>query len=117
MNPNVVVEPGKIWAADSILMWKPEHKGEEISFLIHLEQTMEHTSIGFTLAHCPSGGKISVLINGKPVKVDGNQTVDLLEPNHRTLVNHFSEPVRIIQGTNEITFISVGAEKDQQIGS
>jgi hypothetical protein len=113
---NVEVEPGKMWAAGSILMWKPEGNGEEISFPIHLGQTIDRTSVGFTLAHGPSGGKISVLINGKPIKVDGNQTVDLLEPNHRTLVNHFSEPVRIIQGTNEITFISVSAEKDQQIG-
>ncbi len=77
---------------------------------------MESTKIGFTLAHSPQGGKISVLLNGKPVKIDGHHSVDLIEPNQRILANHFSEPVQLNKGNNEITFISVGAEKGKNIG-
>ena len=77
---------------------------------------MESTKIGFTLAHCPQGGNISILLNGKPVKVDDHQTVDLFEPNQQILSNHFSEAVQLKKGNNEITFISAGADKDKIIG-
>jgi hypothetical protein len=114
--PNIKVEPGNMWADGSILIWKPQNKGGKISFHISLDQNMESTKIGFTLAHGPQAGKISVLLNGKPVKIDGHHSVDLIEPNQRILANHFSEPVQLNKGNNEITFISVGAEKGKNIG-
>lgn len=116
IESNVALEQGKMWAAGNILIWNPKNKGEEISFLIRTGQTIERTNVGFTLAHSPSGGKISVLINGKPIKVDDNQTVDLFEPNHKILANHFSEPVRLDGGINKITFISIGAARNKNVG-
>jgi len=113
---NSKVEPGNMWADGSILFWKPQHKGEKISFHISLGQIMENTKIGFTLVHSPQGGRISVLLNGKPIKIDDFHSVDLIEPNQRILANHFSEPVKLNMGNNEINFISAGAEKDDLIG-
>jgi len=114
--PNIKVERGNMWADGSMLIWKPQHKGEKISFYILLDQSMESTKIGFTLAHGPRGGNISILLNGKPVMVDGHQTIDLFEPNQRILANHFSEAVQLKKGNNEITFISADANKDKIIG-
>jgi hypothetical protein len=115
-QPNMNVEPGKMWADGSILMWKPQSNGEKNSFQIRFKHTIESTRIGFTLAHGPRGGKISIMVNGKPIKVDNHQTVDLFEPNQWILANHFSEPVRMNKGQNEITFIYIGAEKGKNIG-
>ena len=54
--------------------------------------------IGFTLSHNPAGGKIRVAINGKTVKFDGNETMNLYEPVQTILANHFSEPVGLKKG-------------------
>jgi hypothetical protein len=112
----ITTEPGKMWADGNILMWRPEHKGEKITLQIFLDRTAEKTKIGFTLAHGPPGGKISILINGEPTALDGYQTIDLYEPNLHVLVNHFSEPVQLKEGNNEITFISESTEKHKDVG-
>ena len=115
-HSSVRTEPGKMWADGHILMWNPVKTGEKITFQIHLDKTVEKTNLGFTLAHGPSGGEISLLINEKPTMVDGNHSIDLYEPNQHILVNHFSAPVQLLKGKNDITFISLAAEKHPDIG-
>jgi hypothetical protein len=105
-STSIKAEQGKLWAGGSIMMWKPRIKGEKISFYIGSEANVENAIIGLTLSHNPDGGNITVAINGKMVKFDGNQVLNLYEPVQTILANHFSEPTTMKNGNNEITIES-----------
>jgi hypothetical protein len=115
-QPNMLIEAGNKWANGSLVMWRPVHKGESISLFIPLKQTLPSTRIGFTLSHGPQGGLVSLQVNGRSIEVNGNRTIDLFEPNLQILRNHFSEPLPLNRGTNEITFIYQGSEINRTIG-
>jgi len=109
-------EKGKLWADGSIMMWKPLKKGERLKFNISSRRAVEKATVGLTLSHNPEGGKIKFLINGNPVKFDDNQETDLFEPVQTTLVNHFSEPVKLKQGMNEIAVESPDEAQGKKTG-
>ncbi len=115
-SSNIKVEKGKLWAEEDILMWTPAKDGEMIRFQINIDKATDNTRIGFTMAHCPDGGKVSFLVNGKPVKFDGKEILNLYEPNLTILANHFSESISLNKGRNEIRFESLSTEKDKKIG-
>jgi hypothetical protein len=106
-GPSVKIEKGKLWADGSIVIWKPGEKGEKIKLNLTSGSAADKATIGFTLSHNPEGGEISVAVNGKAVKVDGNETVALFEPVQTILVNHFSREVSLKKGDNEVTIESV----------
>ena len=68
------------------------------------------------MAHSPDGGIVSIVVNGRPVKFDGKETLDLYQPDRQVLKNHFSESLTLIRGNNEIIFVSGNKTKDQKIG-
>lgn len=115
-SSSVRVEKGKIWADDNILMWRPSKKGETIRFNLNNDKKTGTTVLGFTLAHEPEGGIISVFLNGSQVLFDGRNKTDLFEPVQTTLVNHFSEPVKLKEGANDITLISQSNGSAKKIG-
>jgi hypothetical protein len=93
-------------AEGKMLVWDPASVGEEVTFSLTLPKAVENRNIGFTLAHLPGGGKISVLLNGEKVKIDGAEMVDLSTPGYRILDNHFTEKVNLRTGVNKITLRS-----------
>ena len=115
-SSSVKVEHGKLWADGSIIMWKPQKKGEKISFIIKSAAANKAANIGLTLSHNPDGGTVSFAINGKPVKFDGNETVNLFEPFQSILTNHFSEPVGLNKGINEVTLEGLDDDPGKKIG-
>ena len=109
-------EKGRLWAGGTILVWKPNNKGERIKFNISCAQKVENAAIGFTLSHSPEGSTVALILNRKPVKFDGNETVNTFEPFQTILANHFSEPVRLEKGLNEVIFEPRDYEPGKKIG-
>jgi hypothetical protein len=112
---NLVLEQGNIYADGSIMMWNPMETGEKISFTIYVGKPAMETRIGLTLAHCPDGGKASVIINGVPVKFGGKEVIDL-EAGRLILDNHISEMVMMHHGNNEIMVVSRDDLPNKKIG-
>jgi hypothetical protein len=110
------IEEGKIWAEGKILMWTPSYCGDKISFRINSDSTFDKTDFILTLAHGPYGGKITIHINGKPVKFDGNDTINLFEPYRQVLGNHYSESIKLDKGKNSITIESCNKESGKKAG-
>lgn len=102
VRSNCRVEEGKMWAGGKILMWTPAKKKERIIFRIMSDKDLEKTSIGLTLVHSPDGGTISVFLNGKILKYGDKETINLSGPDHQILDNHFSDPVHLLKGINEL---------------
>jgi hypothetical protein len=115
-SPAVKLEPGKLWADGSILLWKPAKDRGEIKFNITGTSTVEKAVIGFTLSHNPDGGKIRIAINGKAVKFDGKEVMDLFEPVQTILANHFSETVGLRKGANEVIIESMDSGPVKSVG-
>jgi len=105
-DPYVKVEKGNIWAEGKILFWIPEKKKMKLKLQFNCNRDLVNTHIGFTLCHLPAGGRISVFINGKPTKIDGKDVLDLFEKNQKILDNHFTGPLYLNKGKNEIIFES-----------
>ena len=103
-------------AEGEMLLWTPAKEREEITFSLAMPKAIEGRKIGFTLAHMPGGGKISVLVNGEPVKMDGNEIVDLNTPWYSILDNHFTGEVNIRAGGNKITLRSEESSAGSKTG-
>lgn len=115
-SSSVKVEEGKMWADGSILMWKPVKRGEKVKFSLTGTANAENAIIGFTLSHNPGGGTISVTLNGKPLKFDGKDTMNLFEHFQTILANHFSEPIGLKKGDNEVIIESLDGEPGGKTG-
>jgi hypothetical protein len=115
-SPSVEVEPGKIWAGGSIVMWKPVKDGEKIKFNLSSSSNVENATIGLTLSHNPEGGTVAFEINGKMVNFDRKETVNTFEPFQTILANHFSEPVRLKNGLNEVIIKSMNTGNGKKVG-
>ena len=115
-SSDVKTETGKIWAEDKILIWSPSSGNDKLSFSLNSEKNVEKTNIGFTLCHLPSGGIITVTLNGKPVKMDGKTEIDLFESYQTILANHFSEKVDLKKGSNEIVIESKDTGRESKVG-
>jgi hypothetical protein len=109
-------EKGKLWADSSIVVWKPVKKGDKIKFRLSSDVGSQNAILGLTLAHSPDGGNILISVNGKYVRFDGNEFISLYEPVQTTLGNHFSEPLVLLKGANEIILESLDGEKSKKVG-
>ena len=109
-------EPGKLWAGGSIMMWRPAQRSDKIKFSVSSSTNTENAVIGMTLSHNPEGGSVSVAINGRHADFDGKKNVNTYEPFQTNLVNHFSGPVVLKKGPNEVIIESVDAGPGKKIG-
>ena len=115
-SPAVKSETGNLWSGGSIIMWKPVKRGEKLKFRISAGSDVEKAILGLTLSHNPCGGTIAVAINGNCVRFNGNDTINLSEPFQSILANHFSEPVGLKKGNNEVIIESMDADDGSKIG-
>jgi hypothetical protein len=116
VNSNTRIEKGNLYAEGRVLVWTPAGFGDELKFQINGDGAGESARIGFTLAHGPEGGLLSARLNGRPVKFDGKEEIELLDPDRMVLDNHLSEPVQLREGKNEFVFVSMDHEKGKKIG-
>jgi hypothetical protein len=102
-NNRTRIEKGKLWAEGQIVTWTPLTSDETLTFNINGGKDIVNTDLGFTLEHCPDGGSITLSVNGKKVKLDGKDTLDLGTPWYTVLENHRSEKVALYPGVNKIS--------------
>ncbi|MFO7922165.1 MAG: glycoside hydrolase family 172 protein [Bacteroidales bacterium] len=112
----ITMERGKLWSGGRILMWEPQKIGDRIRFIIESNEEMNETRLGFTMAKMPSGGTISLSVNGKPVKIGGSEDVSLYEDYQTILDNFTTEQIQLIKGRNEVVFESRDKEPGKKIG-
>jgi len=98
------------------LFWSPLSGTDKLSFSLNSEKNVDKTNIAFTLCHFPSGGTISVTLNGKPVKMDGKTEINLFESFQTILANHISEKIDLKKGSNEIVIESRNTRKGSKVG-
>jgi len=113
-NENATVENGKTWAEDFILNWTPKQATEKLVFKIPSDENREKVRIGLTLSHCPAGGTIAFILNGKPLKFDNKPEINLELKNRTVLDNHFSELVDLKKGDNELVVEMPGANGNKK---
>ncbi len=112
-SENIDREKGNLWSEEVILTWKPKMKKEKLKFVIRSDESREKTRIGFTMAHTPSGATLTFLMNGKPVKFDNKELLDLSFPYRTVLDNHFSELLDLKKGDNELLIGITDADGSQ----
>lgn len=113
-NQSSIIEKGEMWAEGNILTWKPKLKTESLKFNIQSVQNRNKTRIGFTIAHSPYGGSISFLLNGKPIKIDDNDTLSLFMQFKTVLDNHFTELVDLKEGNNVLVIKMLDADDNRK---
>jgi hypothetical protein len=88
---NTRLREGRLWAGGKILIWKPQKTREGKTFAIKINETGKK-QIHLTLAMTPNSGKVTALLDNKPVLWDDNrESIDLYEP-YRTMLRTYSLP-------------------------
>ncbi len=99
---NFRVSKGRIWAEEAILTWVPVSAADNLRLVIPSGVTLENSRIGLTLAQSPLGGILTFSLNGEDIRFDDKESLPLFLSGRHVLQNHFSEPVRLKKGTNEL---------------
>jgi hypothetical protein len=114
--PSAHVKEGKKWAGGKILMWQPEKTGERLKLTFSNDINADENRIGLTMAKMPEGGLISIFVNGKKVKLGGQDIVSLYEENQTVLDNYFTDPLHLKAGKNEIVIENRENESGKKVG-
>jgi hypothetical protein len=76
-NPAVdVAERGHQWAGDKLLAWTPKDEDAKLPLRFKIEEAGNY-HVQFVFAHTPRSGSVSIEINGEPVPLDGQESLDL----------------------------------------
>lgn len=117
IRSNIRLEEWSLGAGGEILMWQPAFKGDKISFSLPDEMETSNNKFVITFGKLPDGGEVSVYMNGKLVKFNGKEVIDLSEPHHQVLRNYTSEPLGLKEeGGNELTVEYVGEAENKKVG-
>jgi hypothetical protein len=114
-QPDSKVEREKLGSGGEILTWRPEQTNDELVFRINQPDEGNYT-IGITVVHMPAGGKISIHLNGKALKFDGDHKIDLFDPHRKLLRNHFSEISSLSAGKNDLRIMYEGPDSEKIVG-
>lgn len=101
-TPDTCIENGDFWAGSAVLKWKPENQQDVLKLNIHPAGGIRETRIGITLTHDPHSGRLVFGLNGLPLKFSGRDTLNIRTLTGRVLDNHFSGPIRLEKGSNEL---------------
>ena len=114
-NPShVELSAGRFWSEKNILLWKPEHNDEKLSFMINKPEK-EVSNLGITIAHMPQGGNFKVYLNGNLILFGDKETISSNDSLRTYLRNHISAPAAFQSGENEIV-IELDDEPGKVIG-
>jgi len=107
---DICIEKDNFWAGSGVLKWKPAHHQDILKLNIHSSGEVRETRIGLTLTHDPQSGRLVFRLNGKPVRFSGSDTLDISTRSGRLLENHFSSPLSLRKGLNELEISMPGAD-------
>lgn len=113
---NLQLVKGDIYAGAGILIWNPAKKGDTLYLDLKSEKADHESNIGFTLLHGPDCGSFSMMINGKKIKINGREILDLYMPYQKVLDNHFTEKFQMKKGINSIVLLNEESLPGKQVG-
>jgi hypothetical protein len=114
-DPEVTFSAGNRWAGGKILFWQDSDGRGQLEFNIIVEEEGAYT-LGMTLAHLPGGGTIRTSLNDELLESGGKEIMDLNDPGHIQLRNHFFGPVRLTKGDNRLAIIQASSLNGNKIG-
>jgi hypothetical protein len=112
----IELERGYMWSQGSLLVWKPEEKGNTIQFLLQGLKNLMDNELQITLRHGPGGGAVRFSINDSPVKIDQDEALDLYDQQRVYLKTHQLEKKVLKDGMNSITLEFAGEPGRKLVG-
>lgn len=109
-NDRVSFEKDDFWAGSGVLNWIPASGQDVLKLNIPSDKEIRETRIGITLTRTPHSGSLTFRLNGEPVRFSGRDTLIVFTTAGRLLDNHFSGPVRLKKGSNELMIGMPGAD-------
>lgn len=118
INDNIEIEMDEdpIWSKNSVVMWKPRQKGGQLKFDFGSFGEAEIKTFAITFAQIPDGDKVSLLVDGKPVKLNNEEIIDLNTPNRKMLRTFWARNVKVGNKPTEIILESRGEGSNDKIG-
>jgi hypothetical protein len=114
-NTEVSLQDHAMWSGEKILFWKPEKIGDRLEFQLAIPEDGEYI-LGMTLAHQPGGGGIWIKANEKPLVFNDSGSINLEDPDHVQLRNHFAKPVHLERGNNKLIIGPVAGRAGEKVG-
>ncbi|MBN1815857.1 MAG: DUF2961 domain-containing protein [Sedimentisphaerales bacterium] len=96
-------EEGRLWAGGKLLVWTPTKDSNRKSFVLPIRSTgKQQIHIAFALT--PRAGRISLLLDGKPIRLeDGAEDIDLHRPYRILLRSIALAPAEMESGDHTLT--------------
>ena len=95
------------------MIWKPEKRGESITFELPASSKGEEMEIRLTVKKTPDGGSFSARINGE--EMNGGADYDLVDDYHTMSRTLYLSTTTILKKRNQLELTFEG-EKEQEIG-
>jgi hypothetical protein len=97
------IEPGNLWAAGRLLVWRPRREGERLVLDVPVPEDGDY-AIKLGLALDERSGRISARLGDRPLRFDKqHEVIDLYVP-HRVLARQFgSDTVTLTKGDYDLT--------------
>jgi len=108
-GPRTAIEQGNLWAGGQLLVWHPRAAGEELALRFPVTEDGKYRlHIAFALRQ-PSG-RVTLLLDGRPLVLDRRPDgLDLHVP-HRTLARQFGTDVlNLTRGPHTLTIVYTAA--------
>lgn len=104
-NIELVKDP--VWSAKQMVLWNPQSKTESLTILLPASKSGKFR-INITVARTSGGGKIVVMLNNKPLKFNGNDSIDLSTPFRSVARNISSDEIELTEGIHVMTIRPAG---------
>jgi hypothetical protein len=96
-----------MWSAKQMVLWSPQTQTETLTVLLPATKTGKF-QIYMTVARTAGGGKMTVLMDGKPIKFNGSEEVDLSTGFRSVARNIASDPLELTEGMHVISIKPAG---------
>ena|GEM_PF-126826 len=106
-----------VWSDSTIVLWTPQKTGARIKLTLPVMNEAATRSFALTMALLPDGGTCKVYLNGKQVRLENKEVMDL-KSNERVMLRTFwAVGVAMNKGTNRLELEFTGdPAKDNKIG-
>jgi hypothetical protein len=111
-NIDLVKDP--MWSAKQMVLWKPQSKTETLTALLPATKTGKFR-INMTVARIAGGGMMEILLDGKLIKFNGQDQVDLSTTFRSVARNISSDELELYEGMHVLT-IKPSGEKPGPLG-
>jgi hypothetical protein len=111
---NIELVKDAVWSAGQMALWKPQSAGESLTMLLPATKTGKFR-INITVARTAGGGKMTIMLDNKPVNFNGQEVIDLSTSFLSVARNIASDGIELSEGMHVLTVKPAG-EKPGPVG-